>query len=164
MLRTALVGGQVSLSIVALIAAGLFLRSLGSAKDLDPGFESRRLALVTLRPAQQAHDRARAEQFCAGVLETARSLPGVRSASLATTLPLFGGFARSVFLEGQPQEKGKGVLVNTNNVDPGYFQTLGVPFVRGRDFTEMDRAGTRPVANVNETMARSEERRVGEEG
>src|SRR4030095_14142152 len=112
----------------------------------------------------KGYDQARTEQFYDRVLERARSLSGVRSASLATNLPLFGGFARSVFLEGQPQEKGKGVLVNTNNVDPGYFQTLGVPFVRGRDFTEMDRAGTRPVANVNETMARSEERRVGEEG
>jgi predicted permease len=153
-LRNVLVVGQVSLSIVALIAAGLFLRSLGSAKDLDPGFESRRLALVTLSPGQQGYDQARAEQFYDRVLENARSLPGVRSASLATNLPLFGGFARSVFLEGQPQEKGKGVLVNTNNVDPGYFQTLGVPFVRGRDFTETDRAGTRSVAIVNETMAR----------
>ncbi len=152
-LRSALVVAQVSLCIVALITAGLFLRSLGSAKDLDPGFESRRLALVTLSPGQQGYDQARAEQFYDRVLERVLSLPGVRSASLATNLPLFGGFARSVFLEGQPQEKGKGILVNTNNVDPGYFQTVGVSLVRGRDFTEMDRAGTREVAIVNETMA-----------
>src|SRR5262249_54842715 len=152
-LRNALVVAQVSLSVVALIAAGLFLRSLGSAKDLDPGFEAKRLALVTLSPGQQGYDQPRAEQFYDRVLERARSLPGVRSASLATNLPLFGGFNRSVFLEGQPQERGKGILVNTNNVDPGYFQTLGVALVRGRDFTEMDRAGTRAVAIVNETMA-----------
>jgi predicted permease len=152
-LRNALVVAQVSLSIVALVAAGLFLRSLGSAKDLDPGFEAKHLALLTLSPGQEGYDQARTEQFYDRVLERARSLPGVRSASLATNLPLFGGFARSVFLEGQPQEKGKGVLVNTNNVDPGYFQTLGVALVRGRDLTDMDRAETRPVAIVNETMA-----------
>jgi putative ABC transport system permease protein len=152
-LRNALVVAQVSLSVVALVAAGLFLRSLGSAKDLDPGFEAKRLALLTLSPGEKGYDQARTEQFYDRVLERARSLPGVRSASLATNLPLFGGFARSVFLEGQPQEKGKGILVNTNNVDPGYFQTLGVALLRGRDFTEADRAETRPVAIVNETMA-----------
>src|SRR5262249_15096734 len=152
-LRNVLVVAQVSLSIVALVAAGLFLRSLGSARDLDPGFEANRLALLTLSPGEKGYDQPRTEQFYDRVLERARSLPGVRSASLATNLPLFGGFARSVFLEGQPQERGKGILVNTNNVDPGYFQTLGVALVRGRDFTDTDRAETRPVAIVNETMA-----------
>lgn len=151
-LRNSLVVAQVTLSIVALIAAGLFLRSLGSAKDIDPGFETRELALLAMNPGQQGYDRARAEQFYDRILERVRSLPGARSASLATNLPLFGGFSRSVFVEGQPQEKGNGILVVTNTVDLSYFETAGISLLRGRRFNEMDREGSLRVAIVNETM------------
>jgi predicted permease len=152
-LRNALVVAQVGLSVVALIAAGLFLRSLGSARDLDPGFETRELALATINAGQQGYDQARAERFYEQVLERVRSLPGVRSASLATNLPLFGGFLRSVYLEGQPQEAGKGILVTTNAVEGSYFETMGVALLKGRDFTARDRPETVPVVIVNETMA-----------
>jgi len=153
-LRNSLVVAQVGLSVVALVAAGLFLRSLGRAQDIDPGFETRELALVTMSAGQRGYDQVRAEELYDQVLERVRSLPGVRSASLATNLPLFGGFSRSVFPEGQPQERGRGILVNTNSVDPAYFQAVGVSFLRGRDFSATDRAGARPVVIVNETMAR----------
>jgi predicted permease len=135
----ALVIAQVALSLVALVAAGLFLRSLEGAQAIDPGFETENLAVLTVNPGQRGYEPARGEQFYQGLVERLRSLAGVRSVSLAVNLPLFGGFQRSVFLEDQPQEAGKGVLVLTNAVGLDYFGTTGIGLVRGRDFTQSDR-------------------------
>ncbi|HEX9637983.1 MAG TPA: ABC transporter permease [Acidobacteriota bacterium] len=151
-LRNSLVVAQVALSIVALVTAGLFLRSLGSAHNIDPGFNTTNLAVITLNPGQLGYDQPRSEQFFRSTLERAHGIPGVRSASLASNLPLFGGFQRSVFLEGQTEEKGKGILTNTNSVDLDYFEAMGIGFLRGRDFTELDRTESVPVAIINQAM------------
>jgi len=110
--------------------------------------------VMTMNPGQLGYDQARTEQFFRDAVERARTIPGVRSATLSANLPLFGGFQRSVFLEGQPQEQGKGILTNTNTIDLKYFETAGIGFLRGRDFTEMDREGSVPVVIINEAMAR----------
>jgi predicted permease len=146
---------QVALSVVALVAAGLFLRSLGSAQTADPGFETERLAVLTLNPGQQGYEGGRTEQLYRRVLESASSLPGVEAAALSANLPLFGGFARTVFLEGQPgqDEGGKGVMVTTNVVTPAYFDVMGIGRAAGRGFDERDREGSVPVVIVNQKMA-----------
>jgi predicted permease len=153
-LRNVLVVTQVTLSIVTLVAAGLFLRSLGSAQDIDPGFDTERLSVITMNPGQRGYDQAQAEQFYEQLEERVGGLPGVRKVSLASNLPLFGGFARSVFLEGQDtRDQRKGVLVQTNTVDLDYFDTAGISFKKGRDFTAMDKEGAVEVVVINETMA-----------
>jgi len=153
-LRNVLVVSQVTLSIVALVAAGLFLRSLGSAQRIDPGFDTVRLSVITMNPGQRGYDQAQTEQFYDQIVERVGGRPGVRKVSLASNLPLFGGFQRSVFLEGSDtQDKSKGILVQTNTVDLDYFDTSGIGFLKGRDFTAMDREGSVHVAVINETMA-----------
>ncbi len=153
-LRGLLVVAQVALSFVALVAAGLFLRSLGDAHNIDPGFETERLAVVVINPGQNGYDQPRAEQLYRDVVERATALPEVRSASLATNLPLFGGFSRTVFLEGhETGEDDQGRLTQANTIDLGYFETAGIPVLAGRDFTEADREDALPVAIVNQEMA-----------
>jgi predicted permease len=150
--RNGLVVAQVALSIVSLVAGGLFLRSLESAHRIDPGFETEKLAVLTVNPGQAGYDRPQAEEFYDRVLRDLEDAPGIVSAAWAGNPPLFGGFSRSVFLEGQPADKA-GVLTLTNSVDPGYFSTVGTSLASGRDFTDADREGSVPVAIVNEKMA-----------
>jgi len=153
-LRNVLVVSQVTLSIVALVAAGLFLRSLGSAHDIDPGFDTERVSVITLNPGQSGYDQGRAEPFYEQVTERVRALPGVRKVSLASNLPLFGGFQRSVFLEGQDaRDQREGILVLTNTVDLDYFDTMGIGFLKGRDFDAMDVQDSVQAAVINDTMA-----------
>jgi predicted permease len=150
--RNGLVVAQMALSIVSLVAGGLFLRSLESAHGIDPGFETEKLAVLTVNPGQAGHDQPQAEEFYDRVLRELEGSPEVASVSWATNAPLFGGFSRSVFLEGQPEEQA-GVLVLVNGIDEGYFETVRTPLVSGRAFTLADREGSVRVAVVNEKMA-----------
>jgi macrolide transport system ATP-binding/permease protein len=150
--RGALVTGQVALSLVALIAAGLFLRSLDAARQSDPGFETRRLLALSFDLDLQGYDRARGENFVREALARVGSVPGVATATVAQAGPLQGSMARSVFLEGK-EASTDGVLVQLNTVGPGYFAAVGVPIERGRALGEEDRAGTLPAVVVNQTMA-----------
>jgi len=154
--RNLLVVAQVALSLVALIGAGLFLRSLGQAQQIDPGFETENLAVLQFNLGTAGYDRVRGESFQRQLIERAESLPGTRSATLATMLPLAGGgLQRSVFPEGsEPTGSGTGVLVPVNAVGLRYFETMGIPVLRGRDFSEVDREGSSLVAVINETMAK----------
>jgi len=153
-LRNLLVVSQVTLSIVALVSAGLFLRSLGSAQHIDPGFDTTHVAMITMNPGQRGYDQDRAQQFYEQVVERVGAEPGVRKVTLASNLPLFGGFQRSVFVDGaDTQDQKKGILVQTNVVDLNYFDTTGIAFKRGRDFTAADREGAIHVVVINETMA-----------
>lgn len=151
----ALVVFQVALSLVALIAAGLFLRSIQGAYAIDPGFATRDVAVLLVSPGQQGYDQPRGERFYRDVKERLQALPGVRSVAWAANLPLFGGFARSVFIEGREEDKERsGILTIANTVDPGYFATTDTTVLRGRDITDADREGAAPVAVINEAMAR----------
>ncbi len=151
----ALVVFQVALSLVALIAAGLFLRSIQGAYAIDPGFATKDVAVLLVSPGQQGYDQPRGERFYREVKERLLAVPGVRSVAWAANLPLFGGFARSVFIEGREEDKERsGILTIANTVDPGYFATTDTTVLRGRDFTDADREGAAPVAVINEAMAR----------
>jgi predicted permease len=155
-LRGALVVAQVALSLVSLIGAGLFLRSLRNAQRIDPGFEAQNLLVTGFDTTTTGYDTARAREFQRLVLERAAALPGVRSAALTTTQPMGGGgFGRTVFPEGTDPSSGEaGVFVNATNVSPGYFETLDIAIKRGRGLLESDREGAVLAVVVNETMAK----------
>jgi predicted permease len=152
-LRGALVAGQVALSLMALIASGLFLRSLGAAQRIDTGYDTARLLSFSFDVGLYGLDRGRGEQLFRTVREQVGALPGIESAALSSAGVLQGSVTRSVFLEGQENPSQNGVLVEVNLVDPDFFRTVGVPIVAGRGFTDADRAGAQGVAIVNRTMA-----------
>lgn len=153
-LRHALVISEVALALVALVGAGLFLRSLAYAQGLDPGFESKKLFVIGFDLASQHYNRDRGEQYFRDAVERAGSTPGVQSAAVASNFPLGGGLARTVFLEGQDEKSGRGTLTTLNDVSSRYFQTVGIPLLRGRAFNDLDRPETTPVAVVNHAMAK----------
>ena len=153
-LRKALVVLQVALSLVAVITAGLFVRSLQKASTVSPGFITENVVLMGLNFGREGYTQEQALQFQRQLLERVQSLPGVQAATIARDRPVSFGLLRSIFLEGQePTPSGRGVLVQTNDVGPRYFETLGIPIVRGRDFAETDNEKTPQVVIINEVMA-----------
>jgi len=155
-LRNILVSAQIALSLVALIGAGLFLRSLQHAQRITPGFDVDRLAVLSFDLGAQGYTEERGRQFQQRVLERAAAIPGVQSATLANNVPFFqGGFLRTVFLEGQDaSDRRAGRLVQINVIGPRYLETLGIPLVRGRTLSEIDQPNTPSAVVINETMAK----------
>jgi predicted permease len=154
-LRGGLVLAQVALALPLLVAAGLFLHSLRNLHAIETGFAKRNVLLGSLNPSLNGYSQERIAQFYREVLERVRALPGVGSASLAMSSALSGGWdCLGVVVEGYVPREGEDMTPNANSVTPGYFATLGMPLVAGRDFSETDVAGRPRVAIVNETMAR----------
>ncbi len=156
-LRNLLVVGQVTVSTLLLIGAGLFIRSLMNAQAIDPGFTLRRGVAATLMPQLGgAYSDEEAAVLYRDLLERARSLPGVRSAAMAEFLPL--GLAisnKGVWIEGQEPEGGEDPpAIDTMAIGAGYFRTLGIALQRGRDFSPRDDASAPGAVIVNETLAR----------
>jgi predicted permease len=154
-LRRLLVGAQVAFASVALVAAGAFVASLRSARGIDPGYETRGLALVTLDLGARGLDPARGRAFQRELLERLGSRPEVRDAALASQAPLSFAGSRRILIPGAEDLTGpEGTYITTNQVTPGYFDLMGLEARRGRVFVESDDERARPVAVVNETMAR----------
>ena len=154
-LRRLLVATQMALSLVALAGAGLFVRSLLFAQRIEPGFDTSHLLVTGVNVATQGYDEARGREFQRRLLDRVRSLPNVESASLASNAPFRGGFARTIFLEGQDSSSGaEGLLTMVDTIGGEYFKTVRIPIVKGRSFTNADNASAPRVAIVNETMAR----------
>jgi putative ABC transport system permease protein len=152
-LRKALVVIQVALSLVSLISAGLFVRSLRNAQAVNPGFITDNILLAGFNLGREGMDRSQGANFQRQLVERASSLPGSQSVTIASSRPFGGGIWRSVFLEGQAPDE-RGVFVQLNNVGLRFFETLGIPLITGRDFTERDAENAPHVVVVNETMAR----------
>ena len=155
-LRNMLVAAQIALSLVALIGAGLFLRSLQNAQRINPGFDADHLAVMSFDLGAQGYTEERGRQFQQRVLERAASVPGVQAAALGSTVPLFaGGFARTVFLEGQDaSDRRAGKLVQITVGSSHYLETLGIPLLRGRALSDIDQPNTPTSVVINETMAK----------
>ena len=154
-LRKGLVAGQVALSVVSLVAAGLFLRSLSATVRIDPGFATGEVATLSVNLGREGYDEARGSLFYRQLVEHAGALPGVVTASMAQSVPLgTAGFLRSVYLDSSDATEMDRRFVNVNYVSPGYFGTTDIPLLRGRDFDGRDTSGAPPVAIVNEAMAR----------
>jgi macrolide transport system ATP-binding/permease protein len=165
-LKKALVVAEVALSLLLLIAAGLFVRSLKSVQTIDPGYPVMQLVSAPLNVNLLRYTRAQGREFYQRVVERMEALPGVEAASFAR-VPLLTGSNRvtSILVEGRSdpgtrsQSEGGAFHVAAdeslaNVIGPGFFQTLGIPLIRGRDFDERDREARPLVAIVNETMAR----------
>ena len=154
-IRSALVMSEIGLATVALIGAGLFVRSMQAAQRMDLGFDSPHIGFIGLNPGQQKYDQARGQQFYLDAMAKARAVPGVEAATVASAPPLQGGLLLTVFPEGEAQNPNyRGSLVQFNDIAPGYFDTLRIQLRKGRDFTEFDRDQSKVVAIVNEALAR----------
>ena len=154
--RRALVTVQVAGSLTLLVVAGLFVRSLEGAQQQYLGFDPDRLLNVVLDPSYARYDEARTKEFYRELGARVRALPGVHSASFASTVPLgYYSYGALVRTEDRPDVPGvPPPLVLRNSVDAGYFDNMRIPLVRGRAFGELDDDKSPRVAIVNETMAR----------
>ena len=154
-LRSLLVVSEIALSLVALVGAGLFVRSMRDAQKMDPGFEPKNLFMLAFDLGALHYDEGHGQQFLRAVVERANATPGVKAAAVASNFPLGGGFARTVFPEGEDESTGyRGTLTQLDDITTGYFDALRIPLVRGRVFTDADRKETTPVAIINEAMAK----------
>jgi putative ABC transport system permease protein len=154
-LRHGLVVAQVAGSLIVLVAAGLFTRSLTNAESIDLGYDPHNVLNLSLEPKLQGYDQPRAEAFFRELLSRAKALPGVESASLAFSIPLgYYGEGAGVYAEGQALPPNKRVPgAGYNCVTPDYFSTLRMRILKGRAFAEADTSTSPPVAIVNQTMA-----------
>jgi predicted permease len=155
-LRAALVIIQVGGSLMLLIVAGLMVRSLEYAQRSDLGFNPRNVLNLTLDPNAIGYGKAAGLQFYKQLIERVDSLPGVESASVAFSVPM-GYYNSSDFVEVPGYQAPAGASAPSsafNAVSPGYFRTLGILLLEGRDFTNLDKEDSQWVAVVNEAMAK----------
>lgn len=154
--RELLVTGQVAFTALLLVMSGLLLRSLDASRRADVGFESSGLAIVSTDAAMLRYTPEQSRQFWSEVERRMREIPGVEHVALASRLPFSINFQNSsIAIPGHqkaPDEMGP--AINSANVSPDYFNTLGVGIVDGRAFAQTDTREARPVAIVNETMAK----------
>ena len=151
-LRSSLVVGEIALALVALISAGLFIRSMQAAQELDPGFETYALASVGLNPGGVGYEQGRSEQFFDELMQAVEGMGPVTSVAIASSPPLGFDPQRTFIPEGWEETEGKYTSVTT--VSPGYFATMGIPLLAGRDFNAFDDAESRNVAIINEATKR----------
>jgi len=153
-MRSLLVISEIALALVALVGSGLFLRSMQNAQQFNPGFESKKLFQLFFDLGALRYDADHGQQFFRDAIDRAKSIPGVAAAAVSSNGIFGGGLAGTVFREGeQTDPNNRGTLVNLDYVTPGHFDTLRIPFLRGRDFTEFDRENTTPVVIINEATA-----------
>ncbi len=156
-LRSTLVVAQVTISIVVLICAGLFIRSLRKALETDPGFKTDNMVTMMINPRLLGYDQQQIWRFFPELLRRIETQPGVRAAALTDDLPLQAGdLSRGpIVKEGEADPlPNQGVVAKCNYVSPKYFETMRTPLVQGRDFTERDNADATRVVIVNEEFAR----------
>ena len=154
----ALIVGQLSLALVLLVAAGLFLRALNHGMRIDPGFDASNVATLSLNTEAWGYDAVKARSFFRRVRRDVSELPAVTAASYIVHLPLtMHGSGDQIRIDGIEPPGGDpsaGIPVWLSNVDVDYFAALRVPLVAGRDFTERDDSQAPRVAVLNETLAR----------
>ncbi len=158
-IRSILVTAQVAVCLVLLIGAGLCLRSLVNAQSIDPGFDVHNALVASLDVETLGYNEARGRALYQNLLDRVAALPGVRSASMANMMPL--GTAETtegITIEGSkamaPQPGEPGLAVDSICVAPGYFRTMEIPLLHGRDFGAGDSKGTPAVVIINDVMAR----------
>ncbi len=154
-LRSAFVSLQVAGSVLLLVTAGLFLRTVRSAAAADPGFDPDGLSLTRIDLSMLGYDEARARAFYDRLLERAAALPGVSSAAIAGIVPLGpGNRTTTVALPGRTAEEDQ-ISVDFSDVGESYFATMRIPILQGRAFSTGDAPGARLVAIANQTLAKN---------
>ena len=155
-LRNVLVVAQVALSLVVLVCGGLFIKSFRKAQTMDPGFDNANGLIVSLSPTLIGYEDEQSRQLYRRVLERVSHVPGVDAVSYARTLPLgdSSNFNGPVLKEGETLAKGSaGRVIMTTTVSSGYFKTMQIPILDGRDFDDRDQPKTQRVIIVNQKMA-----------
>jgi putative ABC transport system permease protein len=158
-LRSAFVVVQVAFSILLVVGAGLLARALHRSGSVDLGFDPRGVEVASIDLSLAGYTSATGPAFVRELGDRLRRLPAVRGATMATTLPMEPDRRRVLVKSGPgapppPDPQTLADLPNSNAVAPGYFSTLGIPLLAGRDFTDADRAGSQPVAIVSAAAAR----------
>ena len=154
-LRDGLVAGQIALTAVLLVGAGLTAHTLAREAAVDPGFEPHGRLVASVDLARQGYSREKGAAFYVELLERARALPGVRGAALGRTTPVqTSGMRTSIESDGYTPAPGEVPQADLNIVTPGFFAALGGRLVAGRDFDARDSATSPAVAIVSESMAR----------
>jgi predicted permease len=150
-LLSSLVTGQVALSLLLVVGAGLFVRTLENLLNVDPGFRREGVLLVDLDGEREGYRDRRLTEFYAGLLDRVRHVPGVVSATIASHTPLNGArWSEAVAPKGQPlPEQDNAIFIAAG---PEFFATIGTPLIAGREFDERDRGSAR-VAIVNQSFA-----------
>jgi macrolide transport system ATP-binding/permease protein len=149
-LRGLLIVAQVTVCLVLLITAGLFVRGLLRSQTLDPGFETRQTLVISLDLRQQGYDQNKAAVFNRQLRERLEALPGVKSVSLTSLAPVLEHSSGPLIPEGGGQQ-GSAYF---SAVSPNYFETLGIPLAQGRAFSDQEVKDQAPVALINEAFAR----------
>ncbi len=153
-LANALLVGQVAFSFLLLVTAALFLRSIGRAYGLDPGFQTAHLAIFMTNPGQAGYGKPQGRAFYKEVRERVARMPGVESVSWSSNIPLWARTVNGLQVEGRQQRSRADVITTiVTIVDRDYFETAGVTIDRGRAFTNVDQENSVPVAIVNQKMA-----------
>ncbi len=153
-LRKGLVTAQVALSFLLLFGAGLFVRSLQNLKTTDTGVDLENLVMFQLSPALSGYDAPRTVHLYEQLLDRLRSSAGIKSAALAS-VPILAGneWDSSMSVEGHRAADGENMQAFMNSLSPGYFQTMQIPLLEGRDFTRADAKENATVAIVNRRFA-----------
>jgi predicted permease len=151
----ALLVGQVAFSFLLLVTAALFLRSIGRAYGIDPGFQTAHLAVFYTNPTQAGYGKPQAKAFSRDVRERVAAVPGVEAVSWASNMPLWAHGVDGLNIAGhQQRSQADKITAIVNTVDRNYFETAGVAIDSGREFTNLDQESSAPVAVVNEKLAR----------
>jgi len=155
-LRNTLMGAQVALAVVVLVAAALFYRSFSETRGMDPGFRREGVLLAAYDLTGRNADSTAARLFAARLLDKARALPSVEAAAIASSVPLdiHGLPVRAFELEGRARSDAGRDLALSNTVTPDYFRTMGIPLRAGRTFVELTDADAPPQAVVNDEFVR----------
>jgi predicted permease len=154
-LRKSLVAAQVTLSLLLLIGAGLFIRSLRNLKDLDPGFQTSNLIEFSVNPVRNGYKPERSLDFYRQLRDNLDAIPGVETASLAVVPVLAGNeWDNSVTVEGYVSKPTQAPDPHMQFASPDYFKTMRIPILKGRDFRMSDDKGAPKVCIVNETFVR----------
>ena len=153
--RNAMVVAEVSLALVLVTCACLFVRSFVHLMSVDPGFNSDNLLTMHITLDGATYDR-RAAEYYRQLIERIEALPSVTSAAAVTTLPMSDvgtDFKRPYWREGEPEPSGDGEKVAVTMATPGYFKTMGISLLQGRNFSEQDRRDTVAVMMVSKNFA-----------
>lgn len=155
-LRKSLVAAQVALSVVLLVGAGLFVRSIRNLTTIDPGFESENLLLTYCDPLAARYPADRLSDFYRQLQEVSSTVPGVSGVSLSLVPPLAGDggyWTDSTNVVGRAPQGLQNARVYINVVSPGFFKTMGIPLMAGREFVPQDDAVAQKVVIISKSMA-----------
>lgn len=154
-LRSALVVCEMALALVALVGAGLFIRSMQRAQRIDLGFETRNLCLFSFDLSSKHWTPERGSQFLHSFTERLSMVPGVKAVAVSGSAPLGGSFLQTAFHEADPVDSRLGTLVNTTQVSPNYFEVMRIPLLAGRALSQFDKLGSNRVMVISDAMAKA---------